>query len=454
MPSHDLDTIAAVATPAGRGGVGILRISGPLAKTIGMRICGRVLPGRRAVLAGFRDIGNRVVDQGIGIFFPAPGSYTGEPTVELHAHGSPVVLDLLLACCVDLGARLAQPGEFTERAFLNGKLDLTQAEAVADLIASTNAVQATLAARTLSGALGKEIHCLADRVKNHRVQVEADLDFSEEELDVAHPDQLHLEIDVTLDELERIIGLSAQGERFRSGIRVVIAGPPNAGKSSLLNALCGEDAAIVSAMPGTTRDPISVSFNLNGLPVHLVDTAGLRESRDEVEREGVRRAWASIAQADLVLWVYDALAGSQSERDELVGLLEDNAVTMVRNKIDLLGEDAGLSSCDRFGRSLPELSVSATADLGVDRLKAHIGDVFAQGPPSEAAFIARRRHLEALDQARKHLLEARQYVKAANMIEFVAEELRLALLALGKITGKYTTDDLLGEIFSTFCIGK
>jgi tRNA modification GTPase len=450
----ETDTIAAIATAPGRGGVGILRISGPAAESIAVRLTGRRFAPRQATLAAFLGHDGQTLDQGLVLFFPPPGSYTAEPVVELHAHGSPVVLDLLLARVLFLGARLARPGEFTERAFLNGKLDLTQAEAVADLIASTNAVQARLATRTLQGALADPVRALQSALTRHRVHLEAGLDFSDEDIEPADYADFGVGIQDMLQQIDQLIRLGQQGERARDGLILVIAGAPNAGKSSLLNQLAGESAAIVSELPGTTRDPIRASIHLDGLPLHLVDTAGLRDSGNAIEQEGMRRARKEILQADLVLWVYDALAGRAPSEDELRPFACVPQITLVRNKLDLLPEAIAQDQKPNAESPYPELGISAQTGAGLAELKFHIKQIAGYQAPSEGGFIARRRHVMALEQARAHLGQAGENFAHQVTPELVAEDLRLAQTALATLTGEFSCEDLLSEIFSGFCIGK
>jgi tRNA modification GTPase len=448
------DTIAAIATPPGRGGIGVVRVCGDGAASISQALIGRSLPPRRAVLATFRDAAGEAIDQGIALFFPAPGSYTGEPTLELQAHGSPVVLDVLLARVLELGARLARPGEFTERAFLNGKLDLTQAEAVADLIASTNATQARLASRTLRGALAEQVGALQLQLTELRVRIEADLDFADEDIDPVDPRLLAQGLDASLAALGRLLALSHQGERVRDGLALVIAGAPNAGKSSLLNRLSGRDAAIVTATPGTTRDLIRAEIQLDGMPLHLIDTAGIRESDNPIEQEGMRRAREEIRQADVVLWLYDATAEDRPLWAELRELAGDRPLTLVRNKIDLLGEKPGLSAPAADSLPCPQLCISAKTGAGFDALRAHLKERAGYQAPGEGAFLARRRHVLALERAREQLASARTCVGDGQPGEIVAEHLRLAQKAFDELTGEFSAEDLLGEIFASFCIGK
>ncbi|MBK1647950.1 tRNA uridine-5-carboxymethylaminomethyl(34) synthesis GTPase MnmE [Rhabdochromatium marinum] len=450
------DTIAAIATAPGRGGIGVVRLSGSLShiEVIAAALLDKPVPPRRAVLASFRDASGEGLDQGIALLFPAPGSYTGETVLELQGHGSPVVLDQLLARVLELGARLARPGEFTERAFLNGKLDLSQAEAVADLIASTNQTQARLAKRTLQGALAAHVQGLQTRLTQIRVRLEAGLDFSDEDIE---PDDWSLigpEIAQSIAAVNELLALSHQGERVRDGLTLVIAGPPNAGKSSLLNRLSGQETAIVTATPGTTRDLIHSAIHLDGMPLHLIDTAGIRDSADAIEQEGIRRAREQMQYADRVLWLYDAAEGGRPSPDSLQQAAAGRPITLVRNKIDRLGEPAGMSSALAGDCAYPELRLSAKTGEGIEQLKAHLKEQAGYQAPAEGAFIARRRHVIALEDSRASLEQAQSNLIAQQPAEIIAEDLRLAQRALGTITGELRSDDLLGEIFASFCIGK
>jgi tRNA modification GTPase len=442
------ETIAAVATPPGQGGVGIVRVSGCLAPRIAQGLVGRIPKARVASLAIFRDVAGGFIDQGIALYFPAPSSFTGEDVLELQGHGGPVVMDLLLQRCLELGARLARPGEFTERAFLNGKLDLAQAEAVADLIESSTALAVRLAGRSLQGVFSRRIEALIERLIRMRTFIEATLDFPDEELDLA--DDLGISGDLTgiIDQTLELLGAARQGQVIREGLAVVIAGPPNAGKSSIINVLSGTDTAIVTPIPGTTRDVLKVDIQVDGLPIRIIDTAGLRHSEDLVEREGVRRARAQLDLADLVLWVYDAAEGPDLLTRE--SLPEQIPVTRVRNKIDLLGISPGITNVE----SGPEIAMSAITGKGLDLLRAHLKDRAGVSALPEGAFVARRRHLDALRLGLGHLESAQSALARGVGAELIAEDLLQAQNALGEITGRFTSDDLLGRIFSTFCIGK
>ena len=443
------DTIAAVATPPGAGGIAVLRLSGPAALTIAAAVAGPLPPPRRAAVRRFRGAEGAALDEGIVLVFPGPHSFTGEDVAELHGHGGPVVVDQLLSRLLELGARLARPGEFSERAFLNGRIDLAQAEAIADLIAAGSAASARLAMRTLQGELSRRVERLLDDLVRLRIHVEAAIDFPDEEIDVLADGAVLGDLDALAGDIDAVLQSARRGCLLRDGLRVVIAGPPNAGKSSLLNALAGHDAAIVTAIPGTTRDVLREYIQLDGLPLHVVDTAGLREVADVVEQEGVRRARGEIARADRVLWVCDDREQSTSAQLETAGLPPNVPVTLVRNKIDLTGAAPGVVD---GGPST--VAISAATGAGLDALRAHLKDCAGYHGEGEGEFIARRRHLDALEHVRVSLDRARDVLLDRGAAELVAEDLRQAQNALGEITGAFTPDDLLDRIFSSFCIGK
>lgn len=448
------DTIAAIATAPGRAGVGVVRVSGPGARTVAEGVLGACPPPRQAVLRAFRDAAAEPIDRGLALWFAAPASYTGEDVLELQGHGGPVVLAALLERCLALGARVARPGEFTERAWLNARIDLAQAEAVADLIDAASLQAARGAMRSLSGEFSQRIEALADAVLDLRVLVEATLDFPEEDgvdfLAASDARERLARIRATLD---AVFTAARQGSVLREGLVVVLAGAPNVGKSSLMNRLAGEEVAIVTEIPGTTRDAIRQSILVDGLPVHLVDTAGLRESDDPVEREGMARTRAAIERADLVLRVRsaDSAAGPDQATEDSAVSIESLAARArfidVVNKIDLTGEAAGETrEADRW-----TIRVSAQRGEGIDRLRRALRDVAGLGDAQEGLFLARARHLDALAATRRHLDAAGTPGLPADLI---AEELRLAHEALGSIVGRVTPDALLGEIFGRFCIGK
>ncbi|MBI1943517.1 MAG: tRNA uridine-5-carboxymethylaminomethyl(34) synthesis GTPase MnmE [Betaproteobacteria bacterium] len=434
------DTIAALATPAGRGGIGIVRVSGPKVPEIARVLLGRLPQARKALHCFFRDARGERVDEGIALYFPAPRSYTGEAVLELQGHGGPVVMHALLGAVLDAGARLAEPGEYTRRAFLNGRLDLAQAEAVADLIDAASREAARSALRSLSGDFSAAVAALVDALTGLRALTEAMLDFPDEEVDALHRDDAFARLSRLRAALEEVLAKSSQGSLLRTGIHVVLAGRPNVGKSSLLNRLAGEERAIVTAVPGTTRDALREPIQIEGVPIVVVDTAGLRESRDEVERLGIERTRQEMQRADVVLVVLEAGRMEAPEGELPAGAAR---VTVV-NKIDLV---AGAVP----GRHGAEVHVSAKTGAGIDALRAAILEAAGWQARGESVFLARERHLRALRAAQAHLTAA---VDQPAHWEFFAEELRLAQEALGEISGRVSADDLLGEIFARFCIGK
>ena len=450
------DTIAAIATPPGFGGVGIVRLSGPAVPALAMDVLGRLPTPRLATHARFRGADGAALDEGLALYFPAPHSFTGEHVLELQGHGGPVVLDLVLARCYALGARPARPGEFSERAFLNGKVDLAQAEAVADLIASGSAAAARAAMASLQGVFSEQVAALTEAVIALRVYVEAAIDFPEEEVDFLADATIGTRLAALREQLAALQRDAGQGRVLRDGFTVVIAGPPNAGKSSLLNALSGEETAIVSGQAGTTRDILRSQIVIDGLPLHVIDTAGLRASGDSIEQEGIRRARAAVAAADRVLLMQDHSRlppGALPAAAELLqahDLLPDLPVTLLYNKIDLTGGPAGL--WDVPG-DVPHIGLSVATGAGLDILRAHL-KACAGYSAGAGVFSARRRHLDALARAAAHLALAEARLQHDRAGELAAEELRLVQDALGEITGTFTSDDLLGRIFSSFCIGK
>jgi tRNA modification GTPase len=444
------DTIVALATPPGVGAVGVIRVSGPLVPRIAELLLGRLPKPRFATLADFLAEDEGVIDTGIALFFPAPRSFTGEHVLELQGHGGPVVMDMLLRRTVHLGARPARPGEFSERAFLNGKIDLAQAEAVADLIESSTETAARCASRTLHGEFSRDVSQLEADLHRLRIFVEAAMDFPDEDLDLTSSPEIGQELWVLHDQLDLIRKSAHRGQLIREGLRVVIAGPPNAGKSSLLNALSATNAAIVTAVPGTTRDILRQEIQIDGLPVHLIDTAGLRSSTDLIELEGIRRARAELEEADHVLWVFDDAAESNQQPRVSVDLPRGTQVTLVRNKIDLTGFPAG---CQETEAGV-EIALSAHTGGGFQYLREHLKSVSGYGNDVEGQFLARRRHLAALDRVRSAIESAVKASEQGSGAELIAEDLRLAHRALGEITGEVTSDDLLASIFSSFCIGK
>ncbi|MBA52913.1 MAG: tRNA uridine-5-carboxymethylaminomethyl(34) synthesis GTPase MnmE [Pseudomonadales bacterium] len=454
----DNDTIAAQATPPGRGGVGIVRISGPKANVIARTLCKRNLPfePRYAHFARFHDAEGRVLDEGLVLFFPGPNSFTGEDVVELQGHGGPVVMASLLNQVVDLGARVARPGEFSERAFLNDKIDLAQAEAIADLIDSSSEQAARSALRSLQGAFSDQIGTLVEQVIALRMYVEAAIDFPEEEIDFLADGKVLTDLDAIIEQLDQVFQAANRGVLMKEGMKVVLAGKPNAGKSSLLNALSGRDSAIVTSVAGTTRDVLREHIHLDGMPLHITDTAGLRESPDEVEQEGIRRAWQEINQADRVIMLVDATSIQGDDYTPRVlwpefveQLPKATPLTVVLNKIDLVD---GVGALDQRGTTV--IPLSAKTGAGVDLLREHLKSVMGYRGESQGSFTARQRHIEALKKAQQALHQGRDQLVGAGAGELLAEDLRLTQEHLGEITGRFTPDDLLGRIFSSFCIGK
>lgn len=446
------DTIVAAATPPGRGGIGIVRISGPHVAAIARAILGELPAPRVATPRDFRGESAELLDSGLALYFPAPKSFTGEDVLELHGHGGPVVMDLLVERALGLGARAARPGEFSERAFLNDKLDLAQAEAIADLIDSGSAQAARAALRSLQGEFSAMVQGLTEAVIELRTYVEAAIDFPEEEVDFLADAELNRRLAQVLEHFAGVAAAAKQGQILRDGMTVVIAGAPNAGKSSLLNRLAGYDAAIVTDVPGTTRDLLRERIDIDGMPLHVVDTAGLREVSSIVEAEGIRRARAEMTRADRVLFVVDGAADPEANAHERerTQLPADVPVTLVLNKADLVGREPGLNS----GSVPPRVWLSALTGDGIDLLRTHLKECMGFAATEAGSISARRRHLDALTRARRHIEAGHEQLRDHRAGELMAEELRLAQSALGEITGEFTSDDLLGRIFSTFCIGK
>lgn len=483
LPRHN-EPIAAIATAPGRGAVGIVRVSGPGLGPLVQVLCGKALKPREATYLPFRDAAGQPIDQGLALYFPAPHSYTGEDVLELQAHGGPVVLQLLLARCLEAaaapdaasgrpvlaGLRLAQPGEFTERAFLNDKIDLAQAEAIADLIDASTEAAARSASRSLAGAFSQEIHALRDALVHLRMLVEATLDFPEEEIDFLRKADAHGQLSNLQQTLAGVMRRASQGALLREGIKVVIAGQPNAGKSSLLNALAGAELAIVTPIAGTTRDKVQQTIQIEGVPLHVIDTAGLRESDDEVEKIGIARAWDEIAAADAVLFLHDLSRAETPEyaaADALIAgtiaqkLPASVPVIDVWNKIDRVAQGGGEAAAEAAAAGQggesghPSVRLSARTGEGLDALRRLLLEVAGWQAAPEGLYIARARHIAALQAVDGHLMEAAAQLHAAGpALDLLAEELRLAQNALNAITGEFTSDDLLGVIFSSFCIGK
>ena len=456
------DTIVAIATPPGRGGVGIIRVSGNKAKAIAMEILGFEPKVRYAHYCPFKDESDQVIDEGLALYFEGPNSFTGENILELQGHGGPVVLDFVLKRCIELGCRTARPGEFSERAFLNDKMDLTQAEAIADLIDSASEQAARCAVRSLQGAFSKRIHTLVDSLIQLRIFVEAAIDFPEEEIDFLSDGKVETDLRAVMENLKQVRQEANQGTILREGMNVVIAGRPNAGKSSLLNALSGKDSAIVTHIAGTTRDVLREHIHIDGMPLHIIDTAGLRETPDEVESIGIARAWDEIEQADRVLLVVDGTDSHETDPhkiwpDFVDKLPHPERITVIRNKADLTGEQAGIElpepSDEKSGIS-PIVRLAAKDGSGVTELREHLKSIMGYNAASEGGFIARRRHIQALEQASNFLDSGCDQLLGAAAGELLAEDLRMAQNALNEITGEFSSDDLLGKIFGSFCIGK
>lgn len=453
-PAEDLsggargDVIAAIATAPGRGGIGVIRVSGADLRRFAEELCGRIPRPRHAGFVRFLDASGSPIDEGLLLYFPSPGSFTGEDVVELQGHGGPVVLRLLLERCVELGARLALPGEFSQRAFLNGRMDLAQAEAVADLIDASSAQAARSAVRSLGGAFSERIGFLIDELIDLRMLVEATLDFPEEEIDFLERARAFERLQSVAGHLRSVLATASQGALLREGMKVVLAGQPNVGKSSLLNVLAGEDRAIVTEVAGTTRDVLRESIHIEGVPVHVVDTAGLRDTLDPVERIGVERTWREIEDADVIVHLVDSRVGWGDAEREIDSRLPDGIPRVrVFNKIDLTGEQ--VSRVDGVGHVSVRVSVRNGA--GLDLLRQVLLDAVGWVPEGEDVFLARERHLVALRASLGHVETA---FSLGGSLDLFAEELRVAHDALGEITGQFTADDLLGVIFSRFCIGK
>lgn len=450
--NEGLETIVALATPPGRGGIGIIRVSGRSAQKVALDVLGKIPDHRKAEYLAFKDVAGDTIDQGIALYFKSPHSFTGEDVLELHGHGGPVILDVLLKRILEVAGRLANPGEFSERAFLNDKIDLTQAEAIADLIDSGSEQAARKAMLSLQGAFSSQITTLVEQTINLRVFVEAAIDFPEEEIDFLSDSRIATQLSEIIKTVDDVFTQAQQGALLREGMQVVIVGRPNAGKSSLLNVLAGKESAIVTDVPGTTRDLLREQILIDGIPIHITDTAGLRESDDAVEKIGIEKARQEISKADLILLVLDS---TEHKKANLSQLWPDFIarptvpVTVLRNKSDLSGEPIGLECTGQQ----TTIHISAKQQQGISLLRQHMKDVIGFNSSVESGFLARRRHLDALEKTRTHLALAEQQleVKAG---ELLAEELRICQQHLSEITGEFSSDDLLGRIFSSFCIGK
>lgn len=448
MTTQNIDTIAAIATPPGRGGVGIIRISGPLVKKISQQILGKVPSLRLAEYLPFSDQNDEIIDSGIALYFAMPNSFTGEDVLELQGHGGPVVMDMLLQQVIQFGARIAKPGEFSERAFLNDKIDLTQAEAIADLIEAGTDQAAKSAVKSLQGDFSRCINQSVEALTNLRIYVEASIDFPEEEIDFLSDGHVENSLKRILEDIDSIFASAQQGVLLRDGMRVVLIGQPNTGKSSLLNALAGRDSAIVTHIAGTTRDVLREEINIEGMPLHVIDTAGLRESADVVEQEGIKRTWLEIGQADRVLLLVDDRVGITHGDEKILNKLPKSlGVTIVRNKIDLNDSQAVINDKQ-------EILLSAKSGEGLDLLRQHLKNIMGYTGSTEGVFLARRRHLDALIRAKEFVLNGQKQLQESKAGELLAEDLRQAQQALGEITGFVSSDELLGKIFSSFCIGK
>lgn len=451
MQSNDI--IAAIATPPGRGGIGIVRISGNNLQAIAQAVLGLIPRPREAHLSRFLDENGLAIDQGIAVYYPSPHSYTGEDVLELQGHGGIAIINLLLSRCLQLGARLAEPGEFTLRAFLNNKIDLVQAESVADLIDASTAGAARCAMRSLQGEFSATIQALVRALIDLRMLVEATLDFPEEEIDFLEAAGAAKQLQAIREKLEHVMISSRQGSLLQEGVKIVLIGQPNVGKSSLMNRLAGDDVAIVTDIPGTTRDSIQQLIQIEGIPLRIVDTAGLRETVDIVEKSGIERTYAAIKKADLALLLIESRYGlTEADQCVLQSLPAGLPLLIVSNKIDLLNEDARIDSeSDKY-----TVYLSAKTGAGLDLLRKKILELVGwhANIAGEGLFMARQRHLQALNRAKTHLDNAHAWVESDKQLELLAEELRLAQFALSSITGEFTADDLLGEIFSRFCIGK
>ncbi|WP_299263378.1 tRNA uridine-5-carboxymethylaminomethyl(34) synthesis GTPase MnmE [uncultured Psychrosphaera sp.] len=455
--AYSNDTIAAQATAPGKGGVGIIRVSGPQAELVANKILGKCPKTRYADYLPFKALDGELLDQGIALFFKGPNSFTGEDVLELQGHGGPVIVDMILQQITQIeGIRLARAGEFSERAFLNDKIDLAQAEAIADLIESNSVQAAKSAMQSLQGEFSSKINQLVEQMIRLRIYVEAAIDFPDEEIDFLSDGKVEKDLLAIIDYLVTVQNQAKQGSIIREGMKVVIAGKPNAGKSSLLNALSGKDSAIVTEIAGTTRDVLKEHIHIDGMPLHIIDTAGLRESPDKVEQIGIERAWQEIVSADKVLLLVDASENESLQPGEIwpefmAKLPENMPITIVRNKIDLVELNQQEIQVDG---DIPVLSISAQHNIGIEELRAHLKKSMGFQGTTEGTFMARRRHLDALEAAYSHLITGKEQLLSYIAGEILAEELRIAQQHLNEITGEFSSDDLLGRIFSSFCIGK
>lgn len=444
------DTIVAQATASGRSGIAVIRVSGTKVPEIIQAIVGKSLNPRQANYVAFQNEAGDALDEGIAIYFPQPNSFTGEDILELHGHGGAMVVDLILKRLIDLGARLARPGEFSERAFLNGKMDLTQAEAIADLIDAASHEAARSALRSLQGAFSKEINHLNEKLIQLRMYLEASIDFADEEIEFLQNEKIIQALRSLIQTLQQIQSKAKQGSVLREGLSAVIVGQPNVGKSSLLNALCRKESAIVTHIPGTTRDVLREYVLIDGMPLYIIDTAGLRESNDIVELEGIKRAHQEIEQADVILYVIEATEKNAFDTAKLPFSITSQYLIIIQNKIDLIDREPAII----MQAGTPIISLSARYDKGINLLRAHIKSYAGLETQEDGLFLARRRHLDALQRAMQHMHAALTQLETIHSIELAAEDLRLAQCALNEITGEFTADDLLGRIFSSFCIGK
>ena len=450
------DTIAAIATPPGRGGVGIIRVSGKEALRIAERITGKILKPRYATFCDFKNEHNEIIDQGLALYFKAPHSFTGEDVLELQAHGGPIILDQLLKCILqEAGLRHARPGEFSERAYLNNKIDLVQAEAISDLINASTQQAAQAALRSLQGEFSAKIDELLQKLIQLRVFIEAAIDFPEEEIDFIQESRSETELNELLTQVRHIFTSARQGSLLQEGMTAIIVGKPNAGKSSLLNALCGNERAIVTNVAGTTRDVLREQIHLDGLPLHIIDTAGLRDSVDEIEQEGIRRAQLELEKADIVLWVIDATQQEDPQWQNTIPEVFRTAIAklptlIIKNKIDLVSEQPHIEQ--RGTETI--IALSAKQKQGLELLSLQLKERVGYQSSGEGNFSARRRHLNALEKTQAQLEKALLQLKTHRAYELVAQDLREAQDSLSEITGSFTSDELLGEIFAHFCIGK